>query len=331
MKPRLLITIILLLASSACSRSNQETLIIPSPYDGGEIQPPAAAVSAQSALAAELRITSDQIMIREIHSAQWSNTCLDAAGADEICAQQLTPGYLVVLGYGENTYTYHTDLEGSQVRRVQQVADPSTAALQSRQLLAGLLGYDPDAIRIISEDPVLFADSCLEITIPETVCSQVQIFGKKITLEANSNFFEFHSADEPVEPILAVAGGVLAGRPVIMLSRKGGPDNACDNLNITLSGKVIQYSCRGMPGEVPGISDLTSEDQAKLLRWVLKYSPYDVTQTRQDGTSVRVTFYGTGPDETQFEDQEVIRLFGEGLISAPLPFPTPLPTVGPEE
>ncbi|MHB8193825.1 MAG: hypothetical protein ACYDGL_11180 [Bellilinea sp.] len=331
MKLRPLLIIILLLALSACSSPVQETQIIPTPFDGGVIQPPAAAISAQSALAAELGVASDQILIRDIQSAQWSNTCLDAATVDEFCAQQVTAGYLVVLEYGESTDTYHTDLEGIQVRRVQQVADPSAAALQSRQLLAGLLGYDPEAVRIVSEESVLFADSCLEITIPETVCPQVQIRGKKITLEANNNFFEFHSADEPIEPILAVAAGVLAGRPVIMLSRKGGPDNTCDNLNITLSGKVIQYSCRGVPGEVPGIFELTSENQAHLLRWVLKYSPYDVTQTRQDGTTLRVTFYGTGPDEAQFEAQETIRLFSEGLIRAPRPFPTPMPTVGPEE
>lgn len=331
MKLRPLLSIILLIASSACSLTDQETLINPTPFDDGEIHPPAAAITAQAALAGELGITSDQILIQDIQSAEWSNSCLDAAGADEICAQQLTPGYLIVLRYGENIFTYHTDLEGNQVRQVQQVANPSAAALQSRQLLAGLLGYDPDAIRIISEEAVLFADSCLEITIPETVCAQVQIRGKRITLEANNNFFEFHSADEPVAPILAVAAGVLAGRPVIMLSQNGGPDNLCDNLNITLSGNVIQYSCRGMPGEVPGISELTSEDQAQILRWVLKFSPYDITQTRQDGTTVRVTFYGTGPDEAQFEAQEKIRLFSEGLIRAPRPFPTPLPTVGPEE
>lgn len=330
MKPRLLAFLAIFITLASCSGAGQGTPDVPTPYDSGEIQPPEAAVQAQIALAGVLGVTRDQIQIRDIQSVQWPDACLDAGEPGEICAQVITPGYRVVLAYGDELHTYHTDLSGNEVRPVRQVAEPSEAALQSRQLLAALLGLNPDAVRIFSEESVHFADSCLEIPIPETVCAQVQVRGKRITLEADNHRFEFRSADEPVAPALAVADGIQAGHPVIMLTREGGIDDFCDQLNITLSGKVIQYTCRNVPGTLPGISELSAENQAQLLRWVLKYSPYDITLTRQDGVKIRLTFMGTGPDAAQFEEQETIRQFSEGLLRMPRPFPTPLPTSGAE-
>lgn len=326
MKPRLLAFLAIFLTLAACSGAGQGTPEIPTPFDGGKIQPPEAAVQAQIALAGVLGVSSDQIQIRDIQSAEWPDACLDAGTPDEICAQVITPGYRVVLAYGEELYTYHTDLAGDQVLSVQRVAEPSEAALQSRQLLAAMLGLNPDTVRIVSEESVRYADSCLEISIPETVCAQVQVLGKRITLEADNHRFEYRSADEPVAPVLAVADGIQAGHPVIMLTREGGIDEYCDQLNITLSGKVIQYTCRNVPGTLPGISELSAENQAQLLKWVLKYSPYDITQTRQDGVKIRLTFMGTGPDAAQFEEQETIRQFSESLLRMPRPFATPLPT-----
>lgn len=325
MKKNLLVILALSLILASCTRAGQNTPVVTTPL------PPSAAVKAQQSLADELGIDPNWITIKDAQAKQWSNSCLDAQASNEVCAQQITSGYLVVLVYGGKTYTYHTDLEGNQIREPQKEAVHSEAALQARQLLAGLLRYDPASILIVSEESVLFADSCLEIAIPETACAQVQIRGKRIVLEADKIQFEFRTADNPIAPKLAAASGVKGGDLVIMFSQEGGPDQACDNLNITLSGRAIQYSCRNVPGEVPGISELSEEDQSQLLRWMLEYTSYDITQTQQDGMKIRVTFNGTGTESPTFPEQETIREFCEGLLLTPPPFPTPLPTVGPEK
>ena len=330
MKPRLLPLAMLFFAALACTLPVQQTPIPPTPFDGSIIQPPAAAIQAQTDLAQVLGIAPDAITIRDIQSKVWSNSCLDAPAAGEMCAQQQMDGYQVILTYGGETFTYHTDSTGIQLRRIQQVLNPSQAGLQARALLAGMLGYNPEIIRVIKEENLRFQDSCLEISIPETVCAQVQVRGTRIELEANGTLFEFRTPEDPVAPVLAKAAGVNAGRLVIMISRDGGINQYCDNLNITLAGKAIQYTCVGVPGEVPGISDLSVQDQAQLLKWVLKFSPFDTRQTRLDKVAIHLTFNGAGQETAQFADQQEIQKFAENLFKLPQATPTPLPTVGPE-
>lgn len=325
MKKNLLAWLVLALILAACTRSGENSPVLTTPL------PPRAAIKAQQQLAAELGIDPNWITIQEVQAKQWSNTCLDAQAENEVCAEQITPGYRIFLTYDGNTYTYHTDLEGNQIREPRAEAVHSEAALQARQLLAGLLGYEAESITILSEESLRFADSCLEISIPETACAQVQVRGKRILLEADGIQFEFRTADDTIAPVLAAAAGIKGGDLVIMYSRDGGKDNVCDNLNITLSGRAIQYSCRNIPGEVPGISDLSAEEKAQLLKWVLGYTSYDVTQTQQDGLKLRVTFTGAGRENPTFQEQETIREFSQGLLLIPPPFPTPLPTIGPGE
>lgn len=330
MNPRLLPLVIIFLAILACSLPTAPiptaTPETPTPWDGGIIQPPAAALQAQTDLAGYLGVAPDTITIREIQSAQWGNSCLDAPVAGETCNQEPTSGYIVKLSFGSDDYTYHTDLEGIQLRRIDQVSNPSLAALEASSLLAGMLGYNPESVRIVEEELTRFSDSCLGIPIPETICSQVQIRGTRIELEANGVTFEFRSAEDPIRPVLARAAGIEAGKVVMLFSRDGGPNSYCDNLNITLGGKVLQYTCFGAFAATPGISELPIQDQAQVLRWVLNFSPFDTTQTRLDNVKVRLTFNGTGQEIPEFIDQQEIQTFVENLLKVPSLPPTPLPT-----
>lgn len=329
---RILIPLFLfVMATLACTLPVQTTPtpVPPTPYDGGIIQPPAAAVMAQKDLAVFLGIAPETVIIKKISSKEWNNTCLDAPNVGEVCDQQLINGYEVVLSDGNGTYTYHTDAAGSQLRRLQVIPNPSEAALQSRSLLAGMLGYDPENIRIISDETVRFKDSCLEISTPESACAQVPVRGTRVELQVDGINYEFRSAENPIEPVLASVDQISGGQLVVMLSRDGGVNQYCDNLNITLGGKAIQYSCKGMPAETPGILDVSIQDQAKILKWVLQYASFDTRQTRQDRVSIHLTFTGIGSVDAQFVDQQEIQQFAEGFMRQLQPFPTPLPTVGP--
>jgi len=323
MKLSLITSLTLVLLLTACKSHSELT---PTPFDGGQIQPPAAAIQARVLLANRLGVLADQITIRIIESARWSDACLDAGKPEEICAQIVVDGYLVEMTYANEIYTFHTDSSGTQVREVQEEPEYSMAALQSRQLLAAMLGYDPESIQITSDDQVRFADSCLEISIPETICSQVKVLGQRVTLLAEGDTFEFRSTAEIINPVLAVASGIPAGRPVLMMSRNGGPEKHCDNIKVTLSGDLILYACEGVSGATPGIIRLSAQDQAQLLKWVLKFASFDTTQTKLDGEKVHLTFEGSGRDFAQYEDQQAIQSFGESLFREPQLLPSPLPT-----
>jgi hypothetical protein len=49
----------------------------------------------------------------------WMNSCLDLAEPDEVCADVLTPGYLVAAAEGEQVWEYHTNQDGSELRVVE--------------------------------------------------------------------------------------------------------------------------------------------------------------------------------------------------------------------
>lgn len=315
----------------ACSLPGQatQTPIPPTPYDGGLIQPPAAALAARNDLAAVLGVAAESLTIQQINSREWNNTCLDAPNIGEVCDGQLIEGYEVVISDGKTAYTYHTDDSGTLLRRLQQVVNPSETALQSRSLLAGMLGYEPEDVRIVAEEAVRFKDSCLEIITPETACPQVPVRGTRVELEVDGILYEFHSAESPIDPLLASVGTITGGQLVIMLSRDGGVNQYCDNINITLGGKAIQYTCSGMSGETPGILDLSIQDQAKVLKWVLQFASFDVRQTRQDRVAIHISFTGIGSQDAQFTEQQEIQQFTEGLMRPVMPYPTLLPGIGP--
>jgi microcystin-dependent protein len=76
----------------------------------------AAVAAAQAALAAEKQAAATEIEVRQVTAVEWPNACLGAAGADEMCAEVITPGFIVVLEWKGAVYTYHTDEDGRQLR-----------------------------------------------------------------------------------------------------------------------------------------------------------------------------------------------------------------------
>jgi inhibitor of cysteine peptidase len=76
----------------------------------------AAVEAARAALAQAEQVAETEIVVREVTAVEWSNACLGAAAADEMCAEVITPGYKVVLAWDGAVYTYHTNWDGSQMR-----------------------------------------------------------------------------------------------------------------------------------------------------------------------------------------------------------------------
>jgi hypothetical protein len=59
------------------------------------------------------------LSVTSVTATTFSDSCLDVqeiTEPDEVCAQVITPGYIILLQAGSTTYTYHTDESGSNVR-----------------------------------------------------------------------------------------------------------------------------------------------------------------------------------------------------------------------
>lgn len=79
----------------------------------------AATAAATAHLAAELGIGEDEIQVISAHETEFTDSCLGLGRLDESCLQAMTPGWIVVLDAGGQTYELHTDVTGEQVRMVE--------------------------------------------------------------------------------------------------------------------------------------------------------------------------------------------------------------------
>ena len=71
--------------------------------------------AAVHTLAASLGLTPGDIKVVSSQFVKWPDACLGVAPPGVVCAQALTPGYLIVLEAGGRRYEYHTNLGGNLV------------------------------------------------------------------------------------------------------------------------------------------------------------------------------------------------------------------------
>lgn len=93
-----------------------------------ETEPPAGLIEdLKTILATELGIADSEVLVRETEAVEWSDACLGAAKADEVCAQVVTPGYRIVLATLTEEFEFHTDRTGRNFRRVEPQQSESSS------------------------------------------------------------------------------------------------------------------------------------------------------------------------------------------------------------
>jgi len=82
-------------------------------------QAPSSVIQAtMQDLSRRLKIPAQQIRVQQTQAQTWPNGCLGLGKPDELCTQALVPGWQVILGQGNKTWTYRTNQTGSQLRLV---------------------------------------------------------------------------------------------------------------------------------------------------------------------------------------------------------------------
>ena len=75
-----------------------------------------AAAAAQEFVAAELDVALGDVQVVSVEPTEFNDGCLGFGRPDESCIQVITPGWIVILDVGGQTYEAHTDETGQQVR-----------------------------------------------------------------------------------------------------------------------------------------------------------------------------------------------------------------------
>ena len=174
-------------------------------------------VQATSAAAAEITVVSTE-------EVEWGDTSLGCPHPDEMYAQMITPGYLIVLESGGNTYDFHsgTDPEGPLI----QCTEDGTPALSGTievvtQMDAGVAlprlieraiedlvqatSAAADEIAVVSTEEVEWSDTSLGCPQPDEMYAQMITPGYLIVLEGGGNAYEYHSGTDPEGPLVQCA------------------------------------------------------------------------------------------------------------------------------
>ena len=83
---------------------------LPAVCDAGED----AAIEAAFAKLAEMGQDTSEVYVSGVSPVEWSDACLGVEQPDVVCAQVITPGFIIVLS-GDGDWEFHTDLNGNAV------------------------------------------------------------------------------------------------------------------------------------------------------------------------------------------------------------------------
>jgi hypothetical protein len=232
--------------SSARSQSvevgdlKEETMTpIPTPEPAQVTPPPEAEQVVQLALedlTGRLGLASEEVRLVSVEAVEWSDASLGCPQPGMMYAQVITPGFLVTLEAGGETYEYHTDTgdyvvlcqpeEGGAApdRPVSapkadssqpfSAAEPPADVKAVLQLaiedLAGRLGLSPEAIRLVSVEPIEWSDASLGCPQPGMMYAQVITPGYMVVLEAEGRQYTYHT-DTGRSAVLCVEEGETSG------------------------------------------------------------------------------------------------------------------------
>ena len=82
----------------------------------GEALPPDVALNVQNQISEALGVPLDSIQIQNIEKMDWPNSCLGLPEGDEVCAEVITPGWLLTFNIDNQEYQYRVDSTGTVVR-----------------------------------------------------------------------------------------------------------------------------------------------------------------------------------------------------------------------
>jgi hypothetical protein len=208
--------------------------------------------AAQRALSDYLAVPPDTLEMQTIEDAQWPDACLGLPASGEMCAEMITPGFLITFTFNNQAYRVRTDLEGKQVRveaAAGQPADDELPAIVSDTIttLAGQLDVAADDVELVDFSQQDWSDSCLGLGGPAESCAAVITPGWQVMLRVNEKLYEVR-ADFGGDQIRVAddQANAAPGSPpqpdmegaVIFFERSGGITGGVTTIRIFADGTV---------------------------------------------------------------------------------------------
>ena len=169
---------------------------------------------------------ANDIILVSTEEVEWGDTSLGCPHPDEMYAQMITPGYVIVLESGGTTYDFHTgaDPEGPLVQCTEDGTPAGVAAVPTEEpeeetqmdaddVLPRLIeratedliqatSAESDAISVVSTEEVEWSDTSLGCQEPNKMYAQMITPGYLIVLESDGNTYDYHTGIDPEGPLV---------------------------------------------------------------------------------------------------------------------------------
>jgi hypothetical protein len=282
---------------------------------------PGAALSARQTLAFRLGLSMEHIRLIDIQPQEWPDACLGLAQAGQICAQVITPGYLVVLEVNGDEYAYRTDQAGSLVVLAEapdaelentiiawtspDAEDCQTAYIGEQLITAGACSGPLLPGRFVSgERQARLADLAAKFMSFEadTPAGKIQFSGQgQIIATLNQQRMIAEWARLAAQEALSGRSGASWGL-VFTWDREGGIAGFCDHLEVYAFGEAYASTCP--PGEDATYEPVLLNDSQlrQIYTWLDNYQDFEFEHTdpaTADAMTIRLFFSGIGDREAE--------------------------------
>lgn len=107
------------LALAAACGTNQSNAQVPQVDPTlAAVIPPDVALKVQNTISEAMSVPLESILLQNIEKMDWPNSCLGLpAEGDQVCAEVITPGWLLTFNINNQEYQYRVDSTGAVVRQ----------------------------------------------------------------------------------------------------------------------------------------------------------------------------------------------------------------------
>lgn len=300
-----------------------------------------ASSAAANAVAAQLAVDAVEVRVVSAVPMEWPDSCLGLPRGDEMCAQAITPGYLVVVEANGQKFEARTNQDGTVVRLVggAQGVEGGVAAQWAMEWRANgepcqiaSIGADGAAVGGCGDDAL--RTSFLTDDRQSDLAYYTRIYAS-FDADTPAGHLRFTgagpaSASAAEQRMLAewarlVAQETETGRSgaswgqVLAWHREGGFAGFCDDLGVYASGNAIATSCRTNPPQDRGKRWLSAGQAQQLFDWADGLRSFEAGQkdaAKADAMTIRMVFTGTGAIPAGETDQQAMSTFASDLLVA---------------
>jgi hypothetical protein len=102
---------------TACGTSRTDVPATQVNPDLANALPPDVALNVQNQISQNLGVALEKIQITNVEKMDWPNGCLGLPQGDEVCAEVITPGWLLTFNIDGKEYKYRVDKTGTVIRQ----------------------------------------------------------------------------------------------------------------------------------------------------------------------------------------------------------------------